>query len=244
MLPELRVPLGPWLVVVSAHATAVAIAVLAGTLVAARRAPNRRAMLGWAPLLAVAALAGSHLLYWARAGGGFDPRRGGLASMGGVAGLAVGMALAARASGMRLASLADAVAPAALVALAIGRLGCFLAGCCAGVPTALPWGTVFPDLGPPARHPLQLYSAGLDTALAVAVARGAGPPGLAAARAMAGYGALRLGLEALRDPAARDPLAGGVATAQIGAVVLLAVGLAAMRRVRHRVALPGPGAER
>src|SRR2546426_6396013 len=36
------------------------------------------------------------------------------------------------------------------------------AGCCYGCPSAVPWAVVFPDLGPPARHPLQLYSAASD----------------------------------------------------------------------------------
>ena len=242
MLPELRVPLGPWLIVVSTHASAVAAAMLLGTVVAARRAPRRVGFVAWLPLLAMAVLAGSHVLYWIRAGGALDLRRGGLASMGGAAGLAAGIWLAARLSGMRLAAVADAVAPAALLALGVGRLGCFLAGCCAGVPTALPWGIVFPELGPEARHPLQLYAAVLDVTLAVLVARASGPPGLAAGRTMAAFGALRLGLELLRDPVARDPLLAGVATAQLGALLLLIAGLVVMRRVRHHVALPEPGA--
>lgn len=52
---------------------------------------------------------------------------------------------------------------------AISRLGCFLAGCCHGLPTSLPWGVVYkhPDVLVPinlkfiALHPTQLYSAGL-----------------------------------------------------------------------------------
>ena len=50
---------------------------------------------------------------------------------------------------------------------AFGRVGCFLAGCCHGKPTDLPWGVVFTDphamvspelLGVPV-HPTQLYEA-------------------------------------------------------------------------------------
>ena len=51
---------------------------------------------------------------------------------------------------------------------ALARLGCFLAGCCYGHPTSLPWGVVFPqDSDPAVRwgfgvpiHPTQLYEAG------------------------------------------------------------------------------------
>ena len=58
MLPELRMPLGPWLIVISTHASAVAAAMLLGTVVAARRAPRRAGFVAWLPLLALAALAG------------------------------------------------------------------------------------------------------------------------------------------------------------------------------------------
>jgi len=45
-------------------------------------------------------------------------------------------------------------APVAL-GLAIGRLGCFLRGCCYGTSTSLPWGVDFGD--GVLRHPAQLY---------------------------------------------------------------------------------------
>jgi phosphatidylglycerol---prolipoprotein diacylglyceryl transferase len=45
-------------------------------------------------------------------------------------------------------------APVAL-GLAIGRVGCFLHGCCFGTPTDLPWGVDFGD--GITRHPTQLY---------------------------------------------------------------------------------------
>lgn len=51
------------------------------------------------------------------------------------------------------------VVPVAL-AVAIGRLGCLLFGCCYGIPTDLPWGICFitaEDGGTISRHPTQLY---------------------------------------------------------------------------------------
>lgn len=42
-------------------------------------------------------------------------------------------------------------------AIAIGRLGCFVGGCCFGTPTHLPWGVDFGD--GVHRHPTQLYEA-------------------------------------------------------------------------------------
>jgi prolipoprotein diacylglyceryltransferase len=42
-------------------------------------------------------------------------------------------------------------------AIAIGRLGCFYAGCCFGMPTDLPWGVVFATADSLHRHPTQIY---------------------------------------------------------------------------------------
>jgi phosphatidylglycerol:prolipoprotein diacylglycerol transferase len=46
-------------------------------------------------------------------------------------------------------------APAIALAMAIGRIGCFLRGCCYGKPTSLPWGVNFGD--GILRHPTQIY---------------------------------------------------------------------------------------
>ncbi|OLE55946.1 MAG: prolipoprotein diacylglyceryl transferase [Acidobacteria bacterium 13_1_20CM_3_53_8] len=60
---------------------------------------------------------------------------------------------------------ADAFAPGIALGQAIGRQGCFAAGCCWGKPTTMPWGVKFTELGHEitgvpvdARlHPTQLY---------------------------------------------------------------------------------------
>ena len=95
----------------------------------------------------------------------------------------------ARRRGLPLLRLADCIAPGLLVGLALGRVGCFLNGCCYGGPTDLPWGVRFPPESPPwldqaARgllpgpdrqpwslpvHPAQLYAA-CDAALLALVA--------------------------------------------------------------------------
>ena len=46
-------------------------------------------------------------------------------------------------------------APAIALGVAVGRIGCFLRGCCFGTPTNLPWGVDFGDQV--LRHPTQLY---------------------------------------------------------------------------------------
>jgi len=78
--------------------------------------------------------------------------------------------------GIPILKLADCVAPGLLVGLAIGRLGCYLNGCCYGGPCDLPWAVRFPMGTAPAAeypgpggasvplHPAQLYAA-IDAAL-------------------------------------------------------------------------------
>jgi prolipoprotein diacylglyceryltransferase len=53
------------------------------------------------------------------------------------------------------------------LALAIGRWGCFLNGCCYGTATSLPWGVVF-DVGgrPVCCHPTQVYESLFHLAMA------------------------------------------------------------------------------
>jgi len=56
----------------------------------------------------------------------------------------------------------DLFAPSLAIGQALGRIGCFFAGCCYGLPTQLPWGVTFTDpkslalQGIPI-HPTQLY---------------------------------------------------------------------------------------
>jgi phosphatidylglycerol:prolipoprotein diacylglycerol transferase len=51
----------------------------------------------------------------------------------------------------------DSFAVPVATAIGVGRLGCFFGGCCYGIPTELPWGTVFPTVDLIARHPTQIY---------------------------------------------------------------------------------------
>ena len=70
-------------------------------------------------------------------------------------------------------SLADCSAGPICLGLAFTRIGCFLAGCCHGKPTNVPWGMVFPEgsqaagtfgYGIPV-HPTQLYESLVGWAL-------------------------------------------------------------------------------
>jgi phosphatidylglycerol:prolipoprotein diacylglycerol transferase len=62
----------------------------------------------------------------------------------------------------------DSFAVPVAAAIGIGRLGCFVGGCCYGTPTTLPWGVVFSHVDSLRRHPTQLYEAAFHlTAAAV-----------------------------------------------------------------------------
>ncbi len=65
----------------------------------------------------------------------------------------------------------DSFAMPVAASVAIGRLGCFVAGCCYGKPTSMPWGVVFAGHGPLARHPTQLYEAAFHALAALALYR-------------------------------------------------------------------------
>lgn len=72
---------------------------------------------------------------------------------------------------LRVWQMTDILAPSIALGHAIGRLGCFSAGCCYGKPTGAPWGVTFTDpyaqeiAGTPLHitlHPTQLYESGAE----------------------------------------------------------------------------------
>ena len=75
-----------------------------------------------------------------------------------------------RRHGLALWKLADLISPLIALGLSSGRIGCFLAGCCYGRETSLPWAIVFRNPDSLARlnvplHPTQLYDAANGLAL-------------------------------------------------------------------------------
>jgi phosphatidylglycerol---prolipoprotein diacylglyceryl transferase len=79
---------------------------------------------------------------------------GGRSIVGGLAGGAIAVFLVKRKLGITERK-GNLFAPAIAAGVAVGRLGCFLRGCCHGKPTSLPWGVDFGDGIP--RHPTQIY---------------------------------------------------------------------------------------
>lgn len=103
---------------------------------------------------------------------------------------------------------ADLAAPVLPLCMAIIRLGCFLAGCCFGLPTELPWGVKFhsdqvpPALAPLHLHPTQLYESFLLLTLGLFFLRELRknrlPVGTLGVLSIFLYGWLRFGLDFLR----------------------------------------------
>jgi phosphatidylglycerol---prolipoprotein diacylglyceryl transferase len=94
---------------------------------------------------------------------------GGLAIHGAILGGITASALFAVARRLSFWDLSDIIAPSIILGQAIGRFGCFLNGCCFGIPTKSALGIVFPagSLADVAYHglavhPAQLYEMALD----------------------------------------------------------------------------------
>jgi len=141
---------------------------------------------------------------------------GGMSFHGGVIGTAVAMAIFARRRGLRLRTLFDLSAAAVPLGLGLGRIANFINGELYGRFAEVPWAFVFPtDPAGLPRHPSQLYEAGLEGLVLMAVLtvlvwrRGAlARPGLVTGVFGIGYGLSRIVVEFFRMP---DPQLGYLA---------------------------------
>lgn len=92
-------------------------------------------------------------------------REGGMTWHGSIVGIILGVWIPTRRMKIRLLDFLDLLAPGIILGLGIGRMGCFLNGCCYGKACGLPWAIVMPTDDNPgvflARHPTQLYEMGL-----------------------------------------------------------------------------------
>jgi phosphatidylglycerol---prolipoprotein diacylglyceryl transferase len=166
---------------------------------------------------------------------------GGMSFHGGLAGTTLAMILFARRNGIAVWSLFDIVAAVVPIGLFFGRIANFVNGELWGRLSDAPWAVIFPEAGPFARHPSQLYEAGLEgvvllVVLATAIyAFGAlKRPGLVTGIFVAGYALSRITVEFFREP---DPqlgyLFGGWLTmGMLLSLPMLALGLWAIFRAQ------------
>jgi phosphatidylglycerol---prolipoprotein diacylglyceryl transferase len=152
-----------WGMPIYAYETLVTTALLAGLALLWWDSRHQRGT-GHLVEIAVAALlggaVGAKLLEWAlnpdlvRRAGWVAALLAGRTILGGLLGGTLGVWLVKRRLGITGRRGNLLAAPVAL-GLAIGRLGCFLHGCCYGTPSNLPWAVDFGD--GVTRHPTQLY---------------------------------------------------------------------------------------
>ncbi|MGI5884972.1 MAG: prolipoprotein diacylglyceryl transferase family protein [Candidatus Spyradocola sp.] len=216
---------------------------------------KRRALLVAGAAL-LGALLGAKGLYLLTCPAGLSWREkllGGFVFYGGLAGGLAAGGLAAKRVHLSCLPLLDAAAPAIAIGHGIGRVGCFLAGCCYGRPMPPPLGIVLPQaLGAPRDVPLfpvQLLEAACNLALGAFLLyygrkrgrKGLAPPaGRTSGLYLLLYAGERFFLETLRGDAVRG-FAGGLSTSQWGALLGAAAGLVLLCRV-VRIDLTAHGA--
>lgn len=142
----------------------------------------------------------------------------------------------------------DVVAPGIAFGHVVGRLGCFLAGCCYGRPTDLPWGVMFTNplaaenVGTPLGihlHPTQLYEAGAELVILILLlafeGKGRPFPGRTFWGYMLVYGISRFIIEMFRgDP--RGMVFASVSTSQFISLLIVPVSLVMLYRLSRRAA--------
>ncbi len=191
--------------------------------------------------------------------------RGGLVWYGGFVGGVVAYWLQIRGRKLPLSTMFDATAPALAIAIAIGRVGCFLVGDDYGLPTNSWVGVVFPEgASPPstagylrsvganlpaaipdsqlvAVHPTQLYEVGIALvmfALLIRWSRKRHHRGQMFALFMMMYAVERFFIEIVR--AKGDRIVLGLSTAQAASVILVILGAFVFMRARKGPLAPDP----
>jgi phosphatidylglycerol:prolipoprotein diacylglycerol transferase len=153
-----------------------ALGLLSGIWLASREAErtgeDKERVMDIAFYMVLAAILGARLMYvileWDYFAGrpldAFKIWQGGLVFYGGFIGAVVAGAIYVRRHAMPFWKTADFFAIGIPFGHALGRIGCFAAGCCYGLATDLPWAVKFTDPNSLAPlhvhlHPTQLYSA-------------------------------------------------------------------------------------
>jgi phosphatidylglycerol:prolipoprotein diacylglycerol transferase len=161
---------------IKSYGLALAVSFVVGIYLSVRRGRKRGieadAILDICFAVMVSSLVGVRLAYVLTHWDQYDPWYriffiwdGGLTLYGGIFLAILAVWWTARRRGIPFLFIADILAPAVSLGIGMTRIGCFLAGCCFGRPTHLPWGVHFPttcragtEFGADAIHPAQLYS--------------------------------------------------------------------------------------
>jgi phosphatidylglycerol---prolipoprotein diacylglyceryl transferase len=235
----------------STYGVLVALAFLAALLVigrlARRNGLNHDAVMNLAIYCALAAIVGAKLMmvlidipYYASNPGEIfslaSLQAGGVFYGGLIAALIVG-AIYMRRKALPPLKTADVFAPGIALGHGIGRLGCFAAGCCWGVPTKLPWGVTFTNpvakdmVGVPlgvALHPTQLYESAAEFLIFGILywrIRRTHTPGAIISLYLILYSTVRFFVEFVRNHEQGNPFGGPLDTSQWISLGLLLLGV-------------------
>ena len=154
----------------------------------------------------------------------------GLTIYGAVLGAALGIWIYSKLSNFRFGYFADLVAPAIILAQAVGRVGCTINGCCYGIETSLPWGVVYTHPGSYAPlgvaiHPTQPYEIIFCLLVFAVLLKLRGrfkPDGSLFLIYLSLYSLWRVGIDFLRDG---TPFLFGLHQAQVVAIIVLAIAI-------------------
>jgi phosphatidylglycerol:prolipoprotein diacylglycerol transferase len=172
MFPELFT-IGP--VTLHTYGLFIAIAIVVGILVTIRIGKryemNPQQVIDMGFIMILSGIIGSRLVYVlinfsyyaTRPVDIFKIWQGGLVFSGGLIAVILVIVWYIRRNSYNIWQMGDLWSPAAAIGQGIGRIGCFMAGCCYGRPTDVPWAVIFTDPQSIARlniplHPTQLYS--------------------------------------------------------------------------------------
>jgi phosphatidylglycerol:prolipoprotein diacylglycerol transferase len=131
---------------------------------------------------------------------------GGMASHGGIIGVAIASFVYSRLKRLSWTGLGDALCAVAPVGIILGRIANFINGELVGkVAVGVPWAVIFPTHDALPRHPSQLYAAFLEGIVLFLIAwllrtRAAVPRGVISGAFFISYGVLRIISEIWREP--------------------------------------------
>ncbi|MFW5450343.1 MAG: prolipoprotein diacylglyceryl transferase [Methylophagaceae bacterium] len=130
--------------------------------------------------------------------------QGGMSFHGGLLGVLAAFWLFGKKTGKSYFTISDFIAPMVPIGLFFGRLGNFINGELWGKASDVSWAMVFPTGGPLARHPSQLYEAGLEGVVLFILlwwySNKPKPLGAVSGLFLLGYGIFRFIVEFVRIP--------------------------------------------
>lgn len=186
----------------------------------------------------------------------FQVWQGGMASHGGMIGVAIALWVFARMEKRPFLQVTDLVCTVGSAGIFLGRIANFINGELWGKPTGVPWAVVFQEWSPALqqyvytvpRHPSQLYQAAMEGLLLLAYMQArfwlGRPPrfGRLTAEYLAGYAVLRIVGEIWREPDAGIDLILGMSRGTFYSLFLFVVAAACFLASRKHPRHPAPAA--